>query len=192
MVVEENSNAGKIIYTNTVLTNKVIVRLMLCAYSFTILYIKTKESASSCLSVKHRVSLKTVHLQGFWSKTVYLKCFGIQLKTVYLQGPCSSRPCISRPGCIIDYFLFLQECLECGRACAIDNNWDLITNDLARSPAHCSYPRIQPDKLCIFPIRCHPAYMVSWCVHWWHSRFKVCIQISISNFKILNPPPHSK
>ena len=40
-----------------------------------------------------------MHLQGFWPKTVYLKCFGIQLKTVYLQGPCSSRPCISRPCC---------------------------------------------------------------------------------------------
>ena len=43
--------------------------------------------------------LKTVHLQGFWPKTVYLKCFGIQLKTVYLQGPHSSRPCILRPCC---------------------------------------------------------------------------------------------
>ena len=42
---------------------------------------------------------KTVHLQGFWPKTVYLKCFGNQLKTVYLQGPRSSRPCISRPCC---------------------------------------------------------------------------------------------
>ena len=42
---------------------------------------------------------KTVHLQGFWPKTVYLKCFEFQLKTVYLQGPCSSRPCISRPCC---------------------------------------------------------------------------------------------
>jgi hypothetical protein len=31
--------------------------------------------------------IKTVHLQGFWPKTVYLKCFGTQLKTVYLQGP---------------------------------------------------------------------------------------------------------
>ena len=41
-----------------------------------------------------------MHLQGFWPKTVYLKCFGNQLKTVYLQGPHSSRPCISRPCCI--------------------------------------------------------------------------------------------
>ena len=31
--------------------------------------------------------------------SVYLKCFGTQLKTVYLQGPCFSRPCISRPCC---------------------------------------------------------------------------------------------
>ena len=52
---------------------------------------------------------KTVHLQGFWPKTVYLKCFEIQLKTVYLQGPCSSRPCISRPCCIwIRHMTLLQ------------------------------------------------------------------------------------
>ena len=42
---------------------------------------------------------KTVYLQGFWPKSVYLKCFVNQLKTVYLQGPCFSRPCISRPCC---------------------------------------------------------------------------------------------
>ena len=42
---------------------------------------------------------KTVYLQGFWPKSVYLKCFGNQLKTVYLQGPHSLRPCISRPCC---------------------------------------------------------------------------------------------
>ena len=42
---------------------------------------------------------KTVYLQGFWPKSVYLKCFGNQLKTVHLQGPHSSRPCISRPCC---------------------------------------------------------------------------------------------
>ena len=34
-----------------------------------------------------------------WPKSVCLKCFGNQLKTVYLQGPHSSRPCISRPCC---------------------------------------------------------------------------------------------
>ena len=40
---------------------------------------------------------KNVFLQGFWPKSVYLKCFGNQLYTVYLQGLHSSRPCISRP-----------------------------------------------------------------------------------------------
>ena len=49
-----------------------------------------------------------MHLQGFWPRTVYLKCFGNQLKTVYLQGPCSSRPCISRPCCT--YFISLFSC----------------------------------------------------------------------------------
>ena len=43
---------------------------------------------------------KNVHLQGFWPKSVYLKCFGNKLKTVYLQGLHSLRPCISRPCCI--------------------------------------------------------------------------------------------
>ena len=28
---------------------------------------------------------KTVYLQGFWPKSVYLKCFGNQLKTVYVS-----------------------------------------------------------------------------------------------------------
>ena len=44
---------------------------------------------------------KTVYLQGFWPKSMYLKCFGNQLKTVYLQGPHCSRPCISRPCCTL-------------------------------------------------------------------------------------------
>ena len=67
---------------------------------------KLKKRASSRLLAQNRVSqvlwdpIKTVHLQGFWQKTVYLKCFGIQFKTVHLQGPHSSRPCISRPCCI--------------------------------------------------------------------------------------------
>ena len=68
--------------------------------------------SKTCISKK-----KTVHLQGFWPKTVYLKCFGNQLKTVYLQGPCSSRPCISRPCCIFflslyGYWLHIQQGLE--------------------------------------------------------------------------------
>ena len=40
-----------------------------------------------------------MYLQGFWSKSVYLKCIWIQLKSLYLRGPHSSRPCISRPCC---------------------------------------------------------------------------------------------
>ena len=44
-----------------------------------------------CQSALTKTS-KPMHLQGFWPKSVYLKCFGNQLKTVYLQGPHSSRP----------------------------------------------------------------------------------------------------
>ena len=29
--------------------------------------------------------IKTVYLQGFWKKSVYLKYFGNQFKTVYLE-----------------------------------------------------------------------------------------------------------
>ena len=32
-------------------------------------------------------------------KFVQLKCFWTQFKNVHLQGPCSLRPCISRPYC---------------------------------------------------------------------------------------------
>ena len=49
-----------------------------------------------------------MYLQGFWPKSVYLKCFGNQLKTMYLQGPCSSRPCISRPCCICKHRLIFR------------------------------------------------------------------------------------
>jgi hypothetical protein len=39
---------------------------------------------SGLYSVLHNSNLeiKTVHLQGFWPKSMYLKCFEIQLKTV--------------------------------------------------------------------------------------------------------------
>ena len=55
--------------------------------------------------------LKTVHLHCFWPKTVYLKCFGIQLKNMYLQGPRSLRPCIWRPccTCLKFWIFFLQK-----------------------------------------------------------------------------------
>ena len=43
-------------------------------------------------------NFQKLHLQGR-SKSAYLKCFGNQFKTVYLQGPQTSRPRISRPCC---------------------------------------------------------------------------------------------
>ena len=38
--------------------------------------------------------LKTVHLQGFWPKTVYLKCFGTQEKPCIFKA-FGQKPCIS-------------------------------------------------------------------------------------------------
>ena len=34
-----------------------------------------------------KVRVKSADLQGFWSKSTYLKCFWTQFKTAYLQGP---------------------------------------------------------------------------------------------------------
>ena len=36
---------------------------------------------------------KTAYLQGFWPISVYLKCFGNQLKTVNLQGLAVEHKC---------------------------------------------------------------------------------------------------
>ena len=66
-----------------------------------------------------------------------------------------------------------QECIECGRACAIDNSGNFITNDLAWSATNRTNTLIQPDQLCLFPIGCHTTHLVSWCLHRWHSRFEV-------------------
>ena len=61
-------------------------------------YINNFLSVSSVV-LKSKISIENRVLQCFWPKSVYLKCFGIQLKTVYLQGPHSSRQCISSPCC---------------------------------------------------------------------------------------------
>ena len=43
-------------------------------------------------------------------KSMYFKVFWTQLETVHLQGPCSLRPCSSRPycTCFILFFLYFQ------------------------------------------------------------------------------------
>ena len=79
---------------------------------------------------------KTVHLQGFWPKTVYLKCFGIQLKTVYLQGPCSSRPCISRPCCNLILSKIYISNLSTFVSYCIGWPWLLVCN------LHCAHPSL--------------------------------------------------
>ena len=44
--------------------------------------------------------IKNVLLKVLLHKFVQLKYFWTQFKNVHLQGPCSLRPCISRPYCI--------------------------------------------------------------------------------------------
>ena len=50
-----------------------------------------QKRAKMCKIVqKHAKTCKNVHLKYFWT----------QFKNVHLRGPCSLRPCISRPYCI--------------------------------------------------------------------------------------------
>ena len=44
-------------------------------------------------------SCKIVQLKWKWSKNVHLKVFWTLFKNVHCRGPCSLRPCISRPYC---------------------------------------------------------------------------------------------
>ena len=44
------------------------------------------------LAKTQKIRIKSVHLQGFWSKSAYLKCFWTQFKTKYLQGLHTLRP----------------------------------------------------------------------------------------------------
>ena len=51
----------------------------------------------TCKNVQNRAKLcKNVHLKYFWT----------QFKNVHLRGPCSLRPCISRPYCTMQCFDF--------------------------------------------------------------------------------------
>ena len=49
------------------------------------------------LAKTQKIRLKSVHLQGVWSKSTYLKCFWTQFKTAYLQSPPTQTPHILRP-----------------------------------------------------------------------------------------------
>ena len=48
----------------------------------------------------YQKTCKNVYLKRKISKNVLLKYFWTQFKIVHCQGPCSLRPCISRPYCI--------------------------------------------------------------------------------------------
>ena len=50
--------------------------------------------------VKGKMIKKTCCSRFLLHKFVQLKCFWTQFKNVQLQGPCSLRPCISRPYCM--------------------------------------------------------------------------------------------
>ena len=55
-------------------------------------WLKRKKIQNPCIS-KIRVSKEKM------SKNVHLKFFWTQFKIVHCRGPCSLRPCISRPYC---------------------------------------------------------------------------------------------
>ena len=52
-------------------------------------------------SAKARTSKKPCRLRFSLHQFVHLKVFWTLFKNVHCQGPCSLRPCISRPYCII-------------------------------------------------------------------------------------------
>ena len=119
---------------------------------------------------------KTVYLQGFWPKSVYLKCFGNQLKTVHLQGPHSSRPCISRPCCIskraheISKILFslglkkFLACLECVKSYA----WSFSHSDP------------DPSSVSLLPPTYNSIIEKTFLYH--HTWFKKSFQCTIGSF----------
>ena len=49
----------------------------------------------------YQKTCKNVYLKRKISKNVLLKYFWTQFKIVHCQGPCSLRPCISRPYCTV-------------------------------------------------------------------------------------------
>ena len=49
----------------------------------------------------YQKTCKNVQNRAKTCKNVYLKYFWTQFKNVHLRGPCSLRPCISRPYCNI-------------------------------------------------------------------------------------------
>ena len=74
-------------------------------------------------------------------KFIHLKFFWTQFKNVYLRGPCSLRPCISRPYCRPKVSLN-QECtvvmLRSSRVCLIKyvTSWNKLTSTI--SPLFCT------------------------------------------------------
>ena len=57
-------------------------------------------------------------------KFVHLKYLWTQFKNVHLQGPCSLRPCISRPYCSFIWGIVLQQIMLRSNW---HNNWTLVT-----------------------------------------------------------------
>ena len=56
----------------------------------------------------YQKTCKNVYLKRKISKNVLLKYFWTQFKNVHLRGPCSLRPCISRPYCMHSFILCCQ------------------------------------------------------------------------------------
>jgi hypothetical protein len=77
--------------------------------------------------VKAKMDQKTVLLKVSLHKFVHLKFFWTQFKNVHLWGPCSLRPCISRPYCIqkLNDYKFAYGCFDARTT--TENKMNLIT-----------------------------------------------------------------
>ena len=62
---------------------------------------KVQKRVKTCKTVHLKYSFikKNVQKRAKTCKNVHLKYFWTQFKNVHLRGPCSLRPCISRPYC---------------------------------------------------------------------------------------------
>ena len=77
---------------NTVFKNKKSVQLKVSTLQQVFVYLKYLQCAKMCKNVQKCAKM---------CKNVHLKCFWILFKNVHCQGPCSLRPCISRPYCTL-------------------------------------------------------------------------------------------
>ena len=86
---------------------------------------------------KIRASQKFVYLKRKISKNVLLKFFWTQFKIVHCRGPCSLRPCISRPYCMKNILISF---------CSMEKKFEIMKGRISRISKSCKYFQPCPAK----------------------------------------------